>query len=148
MEAVSPSPLEFEATFPVPAEDVFAALTDAARLQRWFCDQCENEPRVNGRLVMRWTRAGSSSEPFEARWVEFSPPARAAFQGGHVGYPGGNAGTVWYALESSGNGTRLRITHTLPALAGYEAVLEAWRGAWPRALERLARHLTTAERGA
>ena len=148
MEAVNTPSLEFSAALSAPVEDVFAALTDAARLQRWFCDSCESEPRVNGRLVMRWTRAGSSSEPFEARWVEFAPPARAAFQGGHVGYPGGNAGTVWYALEPHDDGTRLRITHTLPASAGYEAMLAAWRGAWPRALERLARHLATAERGA
>ena len=144
METVSTSAFELTLALDATAERVFAALTDARQLERWFCDTCESEPRVNGRLMMRWDRAGSSSEPFEARWVEFAPYARAAFQGGHVGYPRGDAGTVWYVLEPDSHGTRLTVTHTLPAHAGYEPVLAAWKNAWPRALERLARYLTPA----
>lgn len=136
--------LEFEVLVAAPPETVFAALTEGWHLQRWFCDRSESEPRVNGRLMMRWDRPGSSREPFEARWVEFVPPVRAAFQGGHVGYPGGDAGTVWYVLGAAGGGTRLTVTHSLPAHQGYEQMLEAWRSAWPRALDRLARHLAPA----
>lgn len=133
--------LEFVSMLSAAPDRVFAALTDSRHLQRWFCDTCESEPRVNGRLVMRWDRPNSSREPFEARWVEFLPPARAGFQGGHAGYPGGNAGTVWYELVGHNGGTRLTVTHTLPALTGYEPMLEAWRSAWPRALDRLASYL-------
>ena len=133
--------LEFAVAFAAPPERVFAALTEARHLQRWFCDLCESEPRVHGRLVMRWNRPNSSREPFEARWVEFESPARAAFQGGHAGYPAGDAGTVWYALAEEAGGTRLTVTHSLPALAGYEPMLEAWRSAWPRALARLQHYL-------
>ncbi len=135
---------EFVVALDSAPERVFAALTDARQLERWFCDTCESEPRVNGRLVMRWDRAGSSREPFEARWVEFVPHTRAAFQGGHVGYPRGDAGTVWYVLEPAPHGTRLTVTHTLSAHEGYEAMLAAWKNAWPRALERLSRYLTPA----
>ncbi|MEQ1832396.1 MAG: SRPBCC domain-containing protein [Candidatus Eisenbacteria bacterium] len=140
--------LEFTVTLATEAATVFAALTEARLLSRWFCDACESEPRVNGRLVMRWTRAGSSREPFEARWVQFEPGTRAAFQGGHAGYPGGNAGTVWFELAAHEGGTRLTVTHTLPASDGYEPMIDAWQRAWPRALERLAQALAPAERGA
>lgn len=138
---MSETGLQFDAALEAPIERVFAALTEARHLQRWFCDSCESEPRVNGRLVLRWNRPGSSREPFEARWVEFAPPLRAGFQGGHVGYPGGNAGTVWFELAGAREGTGLRIRHELPARAGYEALLEPWRAAWPRAIERLKRYL-------
>ena len=139
---MSDTDLVFDATLEAPAERVFAALTQARHLECWFCDACESEPRVNGRLLMRWTRLGSSREPFEARWVEFVPPARAGFQGGHVGYPDGNAGTVWYELAANGTGTDLRVRHELPRRKGYETLITPWREAWPRALERLQRHLT------
>ena len=146
MEAVSAPTLEFTVTLPAAADAVFEALTEARALARWFCDVCESEPRVNGRLLMRWTRAGSSREPFEARWVQFEPGLRAAYQGGHTGYPGGNAGTVWFELAAADDGTRLTVTHTLPASAGYEPMIEAWQRAWPRALERLGRALAPSER--
>ena len=138
---MSDTELVFDATLEAPAERVFAALTEARHLQRWFCDACESEPRVNGRLLMRWTRPGSSREPFEARWVEFVAPARAGFQGGHVGYPDGNAGTVWYELLGSAAGTSLHVRHELPERKGYETLITPWREAWPRALVRLQRYL-------
>ena len=138
---MSETELVFETTLAAPAERVFAAITEARDLKRWFCDVCESEPRVNGRLLLRWTRPGSSREPFEARWVEFAPPARAGFQGGHAGYPDGNAGTVWYELAGTATGTGLRVRHEWPARKGYETLITPWREAWPRALERLQRYL-------
>ncbi len=134
--------LTFGVSIASPPDQVFLALTEGRHLARWFCDACESEPRINGRLVMRWTREGSSREPFEARWVQFEAPARAAFQGGHTGYPGGNAGTVWYVLEPADDGgTWLQLAHELPAGADYEAHVAGWRKAWPRALDRLAAFL-------
>ena len=138
---MSGTELAFDAELAAPPERVFAAITEARDLRCWFCDTCESEPRVNGRLLLRWTRADSSREPFEARWVEFSPPARAAYQGGHVGYPGANAGTVWFEVAAARAGSHLRVRHELPAHAGYEPHISPWQAAWPRALERLQRHL-------
>jgi len=138
---MSGEPLDFERAFAAPPDRVFAALTEARHLARWFCDACESEPRVNGRLRLQWTRPGSSREPFEARWVEFSPPWRAGFQGGHVGYPGGNAGTVWYEIAAAASATRLRVHHELPGRGDYTGLIAPWRDAWPRALERLEQYL-------
>ena len=134
-------PLEFDARFAAPPERVFAALTEARQIAHWFCDACESEPRVNGRLRLRWTKAGSSREPFEARWVEFSPPFRAGFQGGHAGYPDGNAGTVWYELLQDQAATALHVRHELPPRGDYTALITPWREAWPRALQRLEKYL-------
>ena len=147
---MSASALEFSVELPAAPERVFAALTEGPALKRWFCDACESEPRANGRLVMRWTRprggasgmderAGAGgSEPFVARWVEFTPPARAAFHGGNADYPSGDAGTVWFSLLKVGAGTRLDVRHEWPARKEYAALAQSWRSAWPRALERLA----------
>ena len=117
---MSESGLRFTLDLPAPAERVFAALTGARELERWFCDACESEPRANGRLVLRWKRPGSGapggagSEPFEARWVEFVPPSRAAFHGGSANYPSADAGTVWFSIVRGGAGTRLEVRHEWP----------------------------------
>jgi uncharacterized protein YndB with AHSA1/START domain len=137
---VSDTELVFDTTLETSRDRVFAAVSEAHQLQQWLCDACESEPRLHGRLLMRWIRAESSPEPFEARWVEFAPPGRASFRGGHAGYPEGDAGTVRYELVATGAGTRLHVCHAVPARPGYEALLEPWRAAWPRALGRLRRH--------
>ncbi len=140
---MSEAGLRFVAAFATPAERVFAVLTEARHLERWFCDACECEPRPGGRLVLRWSRAGSSAEPFEARWLEFAPPLSAAFQGGHAGYPNGNAGTVWFALDREGAGTNLELRHDFPSDGEYVSQRQAWSEAWPRALARLSGYLST-----
>ena len=135
--------LTFGVAFAAPPGRVFAALTEARHLGRWFCDAAESETHVNGRLVLRWTREGSSREPFMARWVEFEAPERAGFQGGHAGYPEGSAGTVWYVLEPAADGgTWLQVAHELPGGEAHAKLLAGWRTAWPRALDRLAAYLT------
>jgi uncharacterized protein YndB with AHSA1/START domain len=139
---VSGTALDFSLALAEPPARVFAALTEARHLARWFCDEAESEPRAGGALVMRWTRPGGSPQPFVARWLEWSPPAFASFTGGHSGYPGGSAGTVRYTLEPApGGGTRLAVSHETPADPGGEPFVAAWRGAWPRALDRLAHYL-------
>ena len=139
---MSGAPLAFTRVLPAPRERVFAALTEGRHLARWFCDDAESEPLAGGRLVMRWTRPGGSPEPFVARWLEWSPPSRASFEGGHAAYPGGSAGLVRFRLDRAPDGgTLLGVVHETPEGTGHDRFVEAWQGAWPRALDRLAAYL-------
>jgi len=135
--------LEFRTELQVPPERVFAALTEAADLARWFCDEAESVPAAGGRVSMRWKRPGSSPHAFEARWVVFQPISSCAYEGGHVGYPDGYAGRAGFELAPLGTGTVLITRHRLPARPDYEPIAAVYRGAWPRALERLESFLRT-----
>ena len=142
------APLTFALALAAPPARVFAAISEARHLSRWFCDQAESDPRAGGALILRWTRPGGSPEPFVARWLEFEPPEHASFEGGHAGYPGGSAGRVRFTLASGpGGGTSLSVAHEPPAGTGHDAFIDSWRSAWPRALDRLARYLAPAAAG-
>ena len=137
--------LAFDTHLPAPPGRAFGALTEGRHIARWFCDECTSEPREGGRLVMRWTGPGASAQPFEAVWTAFSPPHGCAYQGGHPGYPDGNAGAIEFTLLEAGAGTLLHVRHTLPDRAGYGPIAVRFQVAWPRALVRLAAYLTPAE---
>jgi len=136
--------LEFRTELAAPPDTAFAALTEAAHLARWFCDEAESHAVEGGRVSLRWRREGASPQPFEARWVVFSRPQSCAYEGGHSGYPDGYAGRVGFELAPHGNGGTVLFTrHRLPARPDYEPVANTYRDAWPRALARLARYLET-----
>jgi uncharacterized protein YndB with AHSA1/START domain len=134
--------LRFDLALAAPPERVFAALTEARHLERWFCDRAESEPRTGGRLVMAWTKPCSSPDPYEAEWVAFDPPRACAHQGGHAGYPDGFAGRIDLALAPEGDGTRLSVLHAFPPRRDYDRLVETYALAWPRALARLEAYLT------
>ena len=139
---MSGSPLTFARTLAAPGERVFAALTEARHLVRWFCDECESDARIGGELSMRWSRPGATAQPFIAHWIAFDPPESASFEGGHSGYPGGSAGTVRFTLEAPPDtGTWLVVTHETSLGPEHDELLHSWRTAWPRALGRLALYL-------
>lgn len=134
--------LEFRTELPVAGERVFSALTEGDHLARWFCDAAVSVPAAGGRMSARWTRPGSSPQPFDGRWVVFQPPWACAYEGGHAGYPDGYAGRVGFELAARGTGTVLITRHRLPARPDYETVLADYRSAWPRALARLVAYLS------
>ena len=135
--------LTYTLALEAPAPRVFAAVTEALHLVNWFCDECESDTRVGGRLVMRWTRAGDPGPAFVARCLEWEPPTRASFEGGHSGYPGGRAGVVRFSVAPAPDGgTLLVVEHETPEGDEHAAFVTSWQGAWPRALERLRHYLS------
>ncbi len=134
--------LELALDLLAPPSRVFAALTEARHLERWFCDFAESDPRPGGRLLMGWTKPCSSPEPYEAEWVAFDPPRLCAHEGGHSGYPDGYSGRIDLALTPAGEGTRLAVTHAFPPRREYERFVETYHLAWPKALARLEAYLT------
>ncbi|MGH7731358.1 MAG: SRPBCC family protein [Candidatus Eiseniibacteriota bacterium] len=133
--------LEFRTEIAAPPGRVFAALTEAEDLVRWFCDEAESQPAPGGRLTLRWVRPGPSPVPFEGRWVVFEAPSSCAYDGGHAGYPDSYAGRVGFEVAPGGPGTVLITRHRLPHRLDYEPIAEAYRQAWPRALARLSEYL-------
>jgi uncharacterized protein YndB with AHSA1/START domain len=133
--------LEFDAELDVSPERAFDAVTEGRHLERWFCDACESEPEEDGRLTMRWHRAYSSPWPYEATWVVFEPPTRAACRGGHQGYPNRDAGTITFTVTASGAGSKLHVTHEMGHPSLYSTYAKGYSDAWPRALRRLAEYL-------
>ena len=128
--------LGYELALAAPIARVFAALTEPAPLARWFCHAAEVEPGLGGRIVMRWHHPGAI--PYQGRWVRFDPPRACAHEGGNADYPNGDAGRVEFELEPTpGGGTRLTVTHRIPAGVEYVPHVERYRAAWPRALARL-----------
>jgi uncharacterized protein YndB with AHSA1/START domain len=139
---VNPDDLEFTIEVAAPPARVFAALTEARHLERWFCSRATSEARTGGELTLEWSGPRASAEPFRGRWERFDPPLRCHYQGGHSGYPGGDAGAVSFDLEPLGQGTRVIVRHRFPARPEYRPIASRYQEAWPRALDRLAAYLT------
>jgi uncharacterized protein YndB with AHSA1/START domain len=134
--------LEFVTELAAPQSRVFASLTEARHLERWFCDRATSDPQDGGALMLAWTGPHASAEPFRGRWIAWDPPRRCGYQGGHSGYPDGDAGTVVFALEPHGPGTRLTTQHRFPEHPDFAPIRDRYRDAWPRALGRLTAYLT------
>ena len=134
--------LEWRTRLGAPRARVFAALTEATQLAAWFCDAAESEPETGGRLALRWKQARSGAMDFAGRWVHFDRPFACAFEGSHEGHPDGHAGRVAFVLEPAGPETLLTTRHEPPDQPECAPVIARYRDAWPRALARLAAHLS------
>ena len=133
--------LEFRTSLAAPPERVFAAITGAEHVERWFCDEAKSDAREGGLLVLKWKRPGSSEHPFAGTWVAFDAPRSCAFAGGQPGHPDGYAGRINWTLEPANGGTRLVTRHSMPPRMEYAPLAALYALAWPRALDRLAAYL-------
>ena len=86
-----------------PIEEVWAALTVPERLEEWFANDVELDPRPGGEGVFRW---GDGDE--RRAVVEEVEPER------YLSLRFEDDGLVELELEESGGGTRLFVTESTP----------------------------------
>jgi uncharacterized protein YndB with AHSA1/START domain len=107
--------IERETVIEAPVERVWAVITEAEHLGRWFGDAgAEIDLRPGGGLALHWAEHGTARgrvvavEPpsrFSFRWAPFSDPA-----GGEPGE--GNSTLVEFTLHAEGEGTRLHVVES------------------------------------
>ena len=108
--------IERELELPAPSEDVWDALTDPERLSGWLADAVSFDLRPGGEATFR------EGDTLREGWVEeVSPPGSDAGR-----EAGGGRLAFWWAvddepatrveltIESTENGTRLRVVETRP----------------------------------
>ncbi|MEU6716151.1 SRPBCC domain-containing protein [Nonomuraea sp. NPDC046802] len=94
-----------------PIERVWAALTSAEGLSRWFGSVAEIDLRPGGRAFFRWDDLDQESV---ATIAVVDPPHRFAFRWAIEGLPGHGAPQtlVDFTLEPVPDGTRLRLVES------------------------------------
>ena len=92
-----------EIVLPAPREEVWAALTEAERLEEWFANDVELDPREGGAGVFRW----EDGEEKHATVVVAEPPERLVLDWDEDG-------EVEFTLEETEEGTRLHVRETTP----------------------------------
>ena len=107
--------IEREVTIEAPVERVWALVTEAEHLGRWFGDAgADVDLRPGGALELRWSEYGTSRGRIEAvqprsrfafRWAPFKDP-------GGVEPTDGNSTLVEFTLSPEGEGTRLRVVES------------------------------------
>ena len=95
-----------EVVFPVPPDEVWEALTEPERLEEWFANDVELDPRPGGGGVFRW----DNGEERRAVVEEAEPGERLALEWE-------DGGEVVFTLEEVEEGTRLTVRETSPDFA-------------------------------
>jgi uncharacterized protein YndB with AHSA1/START domain len=112
--------IERETIIAAPPERVWALLTEAEHVGRWFGDAgAEIDLRPGGAMVVHWAEMGVG----RMRIVDVDPPRRFSYRWApireHWGEEPaeGTATLVEFTLEAQADGTRLRVVES-----GFEAL--------------------------
>lgn len=108
--------IEREIVFPAPPDEVWEALTEPERLEEWFANEVELDPRPGGEGVFRW----DDGEERHAVVRELEPQKRLVLEWE-------DDGEVVLELEEIDGGTRLHVTETSPE---WSTALELHAFAW------------------
>ena len=110
-----PDQIQRETVINAPVERVWALITEAEHLGRWFGDAgAEIDLRPGGAMVLRWADHGIS----RGRVVTVEPPHRFSYRWAPFKDPGGdepvegNSTLVEFTLEPKDDGTLLRVVET------------------------------------
>jgi uncharacterized protein YndB with AHSA1/START domain len=112
---VVPEQIERETVIAAPVERVWALLTEAEHLGRWFGDAgAELDLRPGGALSLSWERYGT----VRGRVVDVEAPRRFSYRWAVLPESfdsepvEGNSTLVEFTLEAAGEGTRLRVVES------------------------------------
>jgi uncharacterized protein YndB with AHSA1/START domain len=111
---VVPEQIERETVIAAPVERVWALLTEAEHLGRWFGDAgAEVELRPGGALTLTWEQYGT----VHGRVVDVEAPRRFSYRWAVLRESQsepveGNSTLVEFTLEAEGDGTRLRVVES------------------------------------
>ncbi|MCP2167877.1 SRPBCC domain-containing protein [Goodfellowiella coeruleoviolacea] len=138
--------IERERVLRHPVERVWAALTTAEGLSRWFGSVAEIDLRPGGRAYFRWEDLDEESV---ATITIVDPPRRLAFSWPIEGWPGDDAPQtlVTFTLEPVAGGTRLRLVESGFAQAADDVARSAHEAnsqGWDAELGDLETHLDAA----
>jgi uncharacterized protein YndB with AHSA1/START domain len=115
-----------------PRERIWELLTEPTELSRWWPDAAELEPRLGGRVVLRFGPGDVTGEV-----TEWEPPRALGFTWEASNMPGVRL-HVSFTVDDLGDGrSRVGVVHTGFAEAPAEA-RDAVVGGWAHCLPRLA----------
>jgi len=112
---VVPEQIERETVIAAPVERVWALLTEAEHLGRWFGDAgAELDLRPGGALSLSWEQHGT----VRGRVVDVEAPRRFSYRWAALPEPDGgepvegNSTLVEFTLHAEGDGTRLHVVES------------------------------------
>jgi uncharacterized protein YndB with AHSA1/START domain len=107
--------IERETVIAAPVERVWALLTEAEHVGRWFCDAgADVDLRPGGEMTLRWVEHGTG----KARIVDVEPPHRFSYRWAAIREHWGedpddrNSTLVEFTLDGEGDGTRLKVVES------------------------------------
>lgn len=124
--------------YDAPRESVFDSWVQTSKVEQWWgCEQTTNvkseiECQVGGKFNHLMTIEGAGEYPMQARFVEFDPPNRLAYE-----VPGNEhmpvAMLVTVEFSTRGNQTEVKLVHNnLP-----DTLSDIVKGGWTAALRKL-----------
>ena len=98
--------IERDVTFPATPDEVWEAITEAERLEEWFANDVELDPREGGEGVFRW----DDGEERHATVRELDAPRRIVLDWD-------DEGRTTIELDEVDGGTRVHVVETAPNFA-------------------------------
>ena len=99
-------------TIQAPPAAVYAALTEAGRLQGWFLSRAETDPRPGGALRFDWEFGNAAQNgKQQGKFLETEPDRKVSYTWEARPAPAPLT-TVTFTLAPEGDGTRVSLAHT------------------------------------
>ena len=131
-------------SIPAPVAQVFALLTDADGLARWFCDEASSEPRPGGHVRVIWREPDGDALSRSGVWSRFEPPHVATLRwDGPPSWPGEAADVLEFVVAASEDEeTLVTVSSGVPGdfeRLGTATLADATEASWRQCLGELAR---------